>query len=340
MRKVICAALCALVLLAAVLPLCAADDTQEELTLKQQIDRFIRLNGLNEQDFSFSYYNTVTGESAKYNELTFFPSGDAWLFPLHLYFCREEALNNLPIEEDEEVFKLDGLTLEECRYNSIVLHDMELSRKMKYFIGSDNQFCKLINDGFGKLDQDELDDSFYTDGAFCARFLLMCLRTVNRYPERHGMMMTNFRMAQSETPDGMAAFDRPYLVVHYRNEAEGMVCDFGTVDAPQPYLLACYVAQEAGGDRIVAELNALLCDYTVKSYENSTGAQPESTAAQDSGRANHIGGGSRDANDLRVSSPTGHSDHSFLLWAAVALGGAALLAGIGCLLVHLYRRRR
>ena len=45
-----------------------AEETREPQTLDALIEAFMEENGLNENNFSVCYYNTVTGESYSFNE--------------------------------------------------------------------------------------------------------------------------------------------------------------------------------------------------------------------------------------------------------------------------------
>lgn len=324
MKRVLCLALC-LVLLC--VPVFAAQDSSPEALLRD----FMTRHGLDETNFALSYYNVTTGEQYAYNADAFLPAGGVWMLPLHMYYYEQEALGAFdpPEENPDFVYTIDGLTLEDCRYRSILQGDEEVAQKMCGALGSFEQYQLLINESFGHYAESSLPRSFLTDRCYSAGFLMNCLREAFAPSDTFGAMLQNYRLAQ--TGDGFAAYEHPYSVFHIRGEANGMLCDVGQVAAPQTYLLVCFVSEEAGGDALLAEVNTLICDCVLQSVN---GAEASGDTASTPSRADN-------EPNLQINGTNIHERSELLLWVCIALGAAAVLAlAIGGAVLLVRRRKR
>ncbi|MDR0890473.1 MAG: hypothetical protein LBM28_07545 [Oscillospiraceae bacterium] len=257
MKRMLCAMLC-LACIFALAPARAATTSLDE-----QMAEFMAQNALDAENFALCYIDTVTGESYSYNEDAFFPVGRVWILPLHMYYYEREARGDYEPEYDEdgyleEEFTIGGLTLEECRYRSIIGGDEKVSAGMRNTLGNFAQYKQLVNDTYGGYDSDLLPDEYFTSNAYNAKMLITALNYLNVRPEFFGGLTANLRMVQKD--DGIAGYSGGYSLVHLRGEEEGVICDLGAVDAQRPYLLACFVKAEKG-DEILAQVNDLLCTY-------------------------------------------------------------------------------
>ncbi len=316
MKRLICLAAC-LVLLC--MPAHAAGLPDAPL------GELMQTYGLNEDNFAVSYFNTATGEYFSYNSDAFFPVGGLWTLPLHMYYYEQESRDAFapPPEKPDEVFTVDGLTLDECRYHSILLGDEDIALKMRDRLGSFAQYQLLINSKFGGYDENSLPDSFLKENRYSAAFLMNCLRAVSARPEQFRDLMRNYELVQ--TADGFAGYDGNYTLVHLRSEENGMLVDVGEISAPQPYLLVCFVSEDAGGDEVLANVNALFYGYSNVASSPTEPSRPEH---------------SRSDTDFIVGQAN-PSDHSApLRWIAIALAAAAVLAALAGAVVLAVRRHR
>ena len=138
----------------------------DELTVR--MDDFIYENDLNEDNFAICYYNPATREKYAYNETAFLPAGNTWLLPLHMYYYEQETDGAFapPKEDPLFVYTIGDMTLEECRYHSLLLGENEASLQMRDNLGSREQYLLLINELYGHCDPDLLPDSYYSDGCY------------------------------------------------------------------------------------------------------------------------------------------------------------------------------
>lgn len=289
--------------------------------IEKDILDFMAEHGLNESNFSMSYYNINSAEAYSFNEKQFVPVGKLWTLPLHMYFYEEELSGNLEPEntdpEVEEEFLISGMTLEECRYQSIVLGEESVSEKMMGHIGTLMQYQQLINDRYGRLATEALPVEYWNGQAYSAEFLMNCIRAISSQPERFGELMANFRMAQKA--DAFADGAVPYMVVQIRGEQNGQITAIAEVSAHEPYLLVASVSEEAGGDAILSALNKTISSYVERSVGlEETTAPTETTPRPDT--PNYYIGEERLQNDGTLS--------RWLFMAFGIAGGIALVAGI------------
>lgn len=322
MKRLLCLLICLCLLSGGVVS--AVEDGE----LAARMDDFIYENDLDEENFAVYYYNPSTGEEFSYNETAFLPAGETWLLPLHMYYYEQETDGAFdpPREDPLFVYTIGGMTLEECRYHSILLGENEVSLQMRDNLGAREQYLLLINETYGHCDPDRLPDSYFSGGCYSAEFLMNCMRAVSERPEKFGNMMKNFSMIQ--TADGLADYGYPYNLVHVRGAQDGFVCDLGEISGPTTYLLVCFASEDAGGDELVARVNALFCAYV----EEQSGIVAESTVLRPDRERNDT--------DFIVGSVGAQDNSDVLRWIAISLGALAAVALVVGVIVWILRRRK
>ncbi len=323
MKRVLCVCLCLCLLLCAFcVPAAATSADDEPNMLKNKGDQFVKEKGLTEEDFAVYFYNPATREEYVYNENAFLPVGNDWILPLHMYYYEHETLGDFEpdFEHPDEIYTIEGMTLEKCRYRSIINGEDEVSRQMRDNLGSPDQYLALINEQYGHVAVEDLPVSYYRDNCYSATFLMNCLKRVSAYPELYQDMMKNFSLVQ--TDDGFAAYDRPYNLVHIRGEQDGFICDLAEVSAPDTYLLVCFASEDAGGDTLLAEVNSLFCNYVEQTYNIEQNTAPTGGDRQRS---------DSDFEPVSLGKYTANK-RSMIKWILIslALGGvvAAILGGL------------
>lgn len=326
MRRALSVCLCLCLFLCLLCGQTAADEID---LLKARGDQFVKEHGLSEDEFAVYFFNPATREEYVYNESAFFPVGSDWILPLHMYYYEQETLGAFdpPYDRPDEIYKIQGMTLEQCRYRSIINGEEEVARQMRDNLGTIEQYLMLINEEYGHVDPEALPDSYYRDNCYSAAFLMNCLRQVSNYPELYQDMMKNFSLVQ--TDDGFAVYDRPYNLVHIRGEQDGFICDLAEVSAPSTYLLVCFVTEDAGGDTLLAAVNSLFCKYV----EEANDVQ-QNVAATDGDRQ-------RSDTDFQIVSLYNNVNEKTDLykWIGIALAIAAVIAAIIGVVIHLIRKR-
>lgn len=292
---------------------------QGEPSLDEQVRALMEEYGLNADNFALHYFNHTTGESYSFNPDAFFPVGRVWTLPLHMYYFKQEALGAFEVELGMPEYTISGMTLEKCRFESIQNGDEAVAQNMRDELGDFRQYQLLVNEAFGHCDTENLPNAFYADACYSAEFLMNCLKAISSQPEYFGNLMRSYQLVQKA--DGVASYGGTAQLVHIRGEADGMLCDVGEVSVAQPFLLVCFVREDAGGDAVLAELMTLLCEYSQGDVQTAVSAPTQ-----------------RSDSDFYVAA---RSDNSLLLrWIGISLGAAAGAALLVTVAVVLLRRRR
>lgn len=316
MKKLCCFFLCALLLISRV-------SAAEESELSQRLAEFRDEHGLDESNFAVSFYDSVTAERCEFNADRFFPVGDVWTFLLHMYYYEKEAAGDFEIPPEEqteidEVYKIGGRTLEECRYESIIRGNASVSEQMRAQLGDFRQYQELINREYGHLSADDLPENYYTETVYSARFLMNCMRYLDVRNEDFNGLTAQYRMIQSGV--GLGGYSYPYELVHVTDTDGGMICDIAGVSAPEPYLLVCFVGENVG-ESVLSELNDLFCGYVLETY-----AQQSAQTVQNNQHT-------REGRDLTVTADRPIDGALPWLKYAIYAGLALIAVGVTVLLI-------
>lgn len=323
MRRVFSGLLCLLLLCTWVMA--AEVSVEADTSIRTQMQRFISEHHLDSSNFSVTYYNPESGESYYYNKDTLFPAGELWELPLHMYYYQleEEGLLLPPEDDPMGEYTIGEMTLEECRYLSLIQGDRAITIKMRNEIGNYNRFKTELNERIGHCEPALLQDDFYTSNYFPGQFWMNCLKELAENGHTYGELMRNYQLVQPQR--GFAAINRDYPMVHIFSEEEGFVCALGEITGPETFFLFCTVSESAGGEDTLIALTETVCRYV----EESAGI----SYAEESNAASTDGG-----SDLSVVSKTDHSQA--FRWILISLGAVLALGLIIGFVCWLIRRSR
>ena len=310
-------------------------------TVENVIQDFMTEHGLDESNFSVSFFNEKSGESYSFNDKMYVPMGKLWTLPLNMYFYEEEILGNFdPMKLDPEnpqEFLINGKTLEECRYRSIIQGDENTSYDMMACIGTIMQYLQVVNERYGRVNTEGAPVEFWNGQAYSVEFFMNCIRQISAQPERFGELMANYRMAQKE--EAFADGSVPYMVVQIHGAQGGFVTAAAEVSAYESFLLVATVAESAGGDAVLSALNKTLCDYV---EESVTQRETEATeATQEATQATEATETTRNPN-YYVGEDRVQNNSDLGRWMIIAFAVAAVVTlalGIFQLIRHNKRRR-
>lgn len=235
-------------------------------TLAEVVDAFRTEEGLNEENFALSYYNTVTGEEYAFNDTKMMVAASTFKLPLNLYYYKQELEGAI----SPDVLIKDDTPLWECHYQSIVHSNNDLSIAMLYRIGEFRTYKQVMRDTFFDMADEEIDYLYYVDNYYCTRMMLQTLRYLYDHAADYQQMLDYLL----EAKPGM--YFKRYVtecdVAHKFGSFEGAENDVGIIYANQPFLLVVYT-QNLIGEEVCAQAARLLKDYTDYHTEAPT-AQP------------------------------------------------------------------
>lgn len=237
----------------------AADAEPAEDTLEARVAQFMEENYLNEQNFSMSYYNTVTGESYAFEDTHMMVAASTYKLPLNLYYYQQELAGEIaPDALIAGVYRLS-----DCHYQSLVWSNNEISEAMLYQIGSFQEYKQTMRT-FTDMTDDEIDPRYYSGNLYCTRMMMDALKYLYDHAADYEEMLSYMREASPQN-----GYFRKYVteceVAHKYGSFEGAENDTGIIYAGQPFLLAVYT-QDVAGEEICAKAARLMKDYTDEQY--------------------------------------------------------------------------
>ena len=251
--------LLASMLLALTAGVSAADAEPAEDTLEARVAQFMEENYLNEQNFSMSYYNTVTGESYAFEDTHMMVAASTYKLPLNLYYYQQELAGEIaPDALIAGVYRLS-----DCHYQSLVWSNNEISEAMLYQIGSFQEYKQTMRT-FTDMTDGEIDPRYYSGNLYCTRMMMDALKYLYDHAADYEEMLSYMKEASPQN-----GYFRKYVteceVAHKYGSFEGAENDTGIIYAGQPFLLAVYT-QDVAGEEICAKAARLMKDYTDEQY--------------------------------------------------------------------------
>ncbi len=294
--------------------------------VKKIIDKFLIDEGLDASNFAMSYYNPVTGESYSFNGDTFVPVDRLRFLPTHMYFYEEETKGTFEPETPEDPpYTIGDMSLEDCRYRSIIQGETEISEKMQAQIGNAMQYLELVNQRYGQLNPNTLPTEYWNGKTLSITFLMNCIRTVSSRPEHFKGLMSNYAMVQKA--DAFANGTVSYPIVQIRDEAGDHITAVAEVSAPQNFLIVASVNKAGRGDEILGKLNKVLCNYIL----SEMGEEPVQDTPRESVGHNN--------SNYYIGEDRMVKDDTLSRWLILAFVIAAVLAVIAVIIQWIWRER-
>lgn len=232
-----------------------------DLTLEEAMENLMTEYQLSENNFSMSFYNTVTGESYDFNENKFSIAASTYKLPLNMYFYEMEQAGQI---DPNETFMWTGMTLSEVHRQSILFSNNEVSEAMtaywnNYYIYRENMRK------YSSMPVEEIDEYYYLTNASCTRMMIDTLKYL--YDNRDKFEEMIGYMKDAVPGQYFKAGVQEYEIAHKYGEVNEFVNDVAIIYTPQPILLAVYT-QGIYGAGVCAEVARLVTDYTVWQIEN------------------------------------------------------------------------
>jgi len=257
-----------LILLVISVLLCGWVSAEEPETLEQIVTDFMSTNGLSEDNFSISYYNTVTGESYAFNDTKFAIAASTYKLPLNMYFYEMERDGLIT---GDTIIAGTGKTLDTCHQMSIVDSNNEVSETMMYYWGGHTAYKDNMRKYFSMTDE-EIDLLYYQGNFYCVRMMMDTLKYLYDHSGDFEELLGYMKIAAPEAYFKLGVQD--YEVAHKYGEVQWFMNDTAIIYTPQPFLLAVYT-QNVCSQQVLADIARLLTDYTVEQGTRMEEAAPE-----------------------------------------------------------------
>lgn len=228
---------------------------------------------LNESNFSFCYYNTVTGEYCTYNPDAWMIAGSTYKLPLNMYYYE---LQNEGILSSNTI--IAGYTLQDIHYESIVNSNNELSEALIYNLGSYQDYKEIIFSQYGELETEEISDLAWSSNYFTTRYMINTLQYLYDSSDQFTQMLDFMCLANPDSYFHKYVFD--FDIAHKYGAYDTAENDVGIVYTDEPYLLAVYTYGLDDGETVVGRINEAICDYNLEHIQTFTATAAEGTAAE------------------------------------------------------------
>ena len=279
--------LLASMLLALTAGVSAADAEPAEDTLEARVAQFMEENYLNEQNFSMSYYNTVTGESYAFEDTHMMVAASTYKLPLNLYYYQQELAGEIaPDALIAGVYRLS-----DCHYQSLVWSNNEISEAMLYQIGSFQEYKQTMRT-FTDMTDDEIDPRYYSGNLYCTRMMMDALKYLYDHAADYEEMLSYMKEASPQN-----GYFRKYVteceVAHKYGSFEGAENDVGIIYAEQPFLLAVYTydSPRTPGEEVCARAAQVLKDYTDAQHARMLAEEQAAQEEAERQEAEHLAAG-------------------------------------------------
>ena len=240
-----------------------------DLTLEQAMEDFRTYYQLSEDNFSLSYYNTVTGEEYIYNDEKFSIAASTYKLPLNMYFYEMEQAGEIT---GDTIISWTGRTLDDIHEQSIVNSNNELSEALMYYWNDHTTYKENMRKYFTMTDE-EIDPVYYQGNYYCVRMMMDCLKYLYAHSEEFEELIGYMKIAMPGQYFQSGVTE--YEVAHKYGSVQWFNNDVGIIYTPQPFLLAVYnQGGNIGGDGVCARAAKLLAAYTVWQGEH-TPVEPE-----------------------------------------------------------------
>lgn len=227
-----------------------------DVTLEEAVAEFMDYYQLTEDNFSMSYYNTVTGESYDFNELKFALAASTYKLPLNMYFYELEAAGGI---DPNATFRHTGMTLAQVRRESILNSNNEVSEAMIGYWGNYYEYKESMRK-YSTIAVEDISPTFYTTNHSCTRMMVDTLKYLYNHSSEFEELIDNMKHAMPGAY--FQAGVSEYEVAHKYGQVDSVINDVAIIYTPQPFLLAVYT-QGIYGSGVCAQAARLMTNYTV-----------------------------------------------------------------------------
>lgn len=244
--------------------------------LDQIVDQFRAEYGLDETNFSMSYYATGTGERYDFASEVYRTAASIYKLPLNMVYYEKRAAGQLSGDST-----IDGYALDYMQEQSIVWSNNELSEAMLYHVvdGSSANSFREYRDYMTRYCEQDYPAEYYSGNNINTNYMMAVLRRL--YDEPSGIYDELLEDLQIAMPDAyFRRYVTEYPIAHKYGTMDAAINDVGVIYTPEPCLLAAMTEGAAYGEEVLGRLCALMTAYTVWQTAAAEQAEAQTAAEQ------------------------------------------------------------
>ncbi|MBR1659026.1 MAG: serine hydrolase [Oscillospiraceae bacterium] len=221
--------------------------------LEGAVTAYMAAHGLNENNFSMGFQNTVTGESWFYNPDTFFVAGSMYKLPLCMLYADMIAEGTR-----QPTDYVGNYTIAYAIQRAIANSDNDAADALEGALGMTHRSYRQKAAEYSGVDVSTLPESYYSDNHNSPRVMLGTLKHLYENSERYNEII--FWMTQAMPGGYFRKNPSPYTVAQKYGSFQHCDATCGIVYTPQPYLLVVFVNGRYD-EQAIADMATLTMNY-------------------------------------------------------------------------------
>lgn len=236
--------------------------------------------GLDESNFSFFYYSTLTGETCVYNPDTLFTAASTVKVPVNMLYY--DAINRgertlddiLPYHASATDTEGAGSTPYDYRPGALIPLSYLLEQSI---VNSDNTANNILIQNLGgfsayrhemiQYSDSEYPEEFFAGNKLCARFSFDVITWLYTHSDEYSELIEHMKnaCAGGYLQKGITA----YPVAHKYGDYDGCHHDYGIVYTPFPYLIGIFTSNVPDSENTIAAIGSRYTEYTLNTLPDN-----------------------------------------------------------------------
>jgi hypothetical protein len=236
----------------------------EDIQIKELIQKIRTENSLDEENFSFFYYNIDQQSYYFYNEETYFTAASTIKMPIAMLYYDKISNGELSID-DKIVYTSDcyeagaGTTASTYSVNSKVPISFLLKQCI---VNSDNTAVNILiknleykncKTQIATYSNVELPEDFYSSNIISAKYAYDVVNYLYENMQNYEELITYLK--QSSNGEYLKKYIDDYDVAHKYGSYNGYVHDYGIVFGENTYLIGIFTKNVSNADELIAEIS-------------------------------------------------------------------------------------
>ena len=270
------AALLALLLLCAALPMSALAVDTDELDFSDGLEPilldYMSAHNLSEENFSLGFYDTGTGTTYYFCEDAWHVAGSMYKLPLNMVYTDliAEGLRRPSAG-------VGGYTIEGAMYNSMVYSDNDAAHALLDGLlpDYDSSWADMWHSlaRYTDLDPATFPARQHVDNLMTPHFMIETLKYLYDNSVQYAGVLENMHKANRGNYLRYT-YEGPYEIAHKYGSYQGWLNDCAIVYTPKPFLLVVFTRYALpSGERVLSDLRDICIAYALYLQEHGTPVQ-------------------------------------------------------------------
>ncbi len=239
-------------------------EPSEDIKIKELMQKIQMENSLNEENFSFFYYNIEQKSYYFYNENTYFTAASTIKMPIAMLYY-DKILNEELSMDDTIIYTSDcyeagaGTTAATYSINSKVPINFLLKQSI---VNSDNTATNILIKNLGyknckiqiaDYSDIEISEDFFSSNIISAKYAYDVVNYLYENMQNYEELITYLK--QSSNGEYLKKYISDYDVAHKYGSYNGYIHDYGIVFGDYTYLIGVFTKNVSNADELIAKIS-------------------------------------------------------------------------------------